>query len=231
MKRRETWGGRQRFALPHSRREHTLTFLLLCYGTVPFSLSRNYICTTSALFVFPTRNFCCNPTVCTYPENMADRHANRGSAEFEMQLLSQPTPNNKELPKIPRGEHSARHRKNCQFSIASVGRSFVSPWPRCRLLLCLLYFGIAMARRFPPGRSVVWESHSMPSFRLCRPSFVVAFQCPWRKVSANYAGHGTRVQDLYVTSAFMILQVEDPWEVFGYLSDYASCICLRFTVY
>ena len=70
----------------------------------------------------------------------------------------------------------------------------------------------------------------MPSFRLCRPSFVVAFRCRWRKVSANYAGHGTRVQDLYVTSAIMILQVEDPWEVFGYFSDYASCIWSRFTV-
>lgn len=120
--------------------------------------------------------------------------------------------------------------KGCRLSAAPVGRFSVSPWPRCRSLLCLLYSGIAMAKRIPRGRSVVWVLHSMPSFRLYRLSSEVAFQSRWCKVLASCAGHGTRIQDLCETFATTILQVEDLWEVFGYLSDYGSCIWSRSTI-
>ena len=40
-----------------------------------------------------------------------DRYAHRSSAELEMQLLSQPTPNNKRLPNVQGEEPSARARQ------------------------------------------------------------------------------------------------------------------------
>ena len=76
---------------------------------------------------------------------MDDRHAHRGSAEFEMQLLSHSTTNNKELPDIPGGEHSARDRQRLP-----VLRSF--RWE----IFCFSLATVSLVALF----AILWNYHS-----------------------------------------------------------------------